>query len=212
MSEQTRQPTDAELDLARHIGRDVEDDAFGYLQRLLYRLCPPPFAALDTTLGLATQLEHYIAGVTQERDDLKARRCDATRCPVCEGKGLVPAGFYGAIGVESWSASDITPAPCRPCAGRGVVWRCHRAEAAEARCRHWEEIAAERYTGWSEATAACHTADALHQRLSAALQTLIGKWRNAYGTQGAIYGSGLTDCADELESACGFDAARKGKT
>ena len=25
-------------------------------------------------------------------------------CPVCSGKGKVPAGFYGAIGVEAWRA------------------------------------------------------------------------------------------------------------
>lgn len=45
------------------------------------------------------------------------------RCPVCEGKGKVPNGFYTAIGVESWATSDITPDTCRSCNGTGVVWR-----------------------------------------------------------------------------------------
>lgn len=45
------------------------------------------------------------------------------RCPVCEGKGRAPNGFYAAIGVESWSTSDITPEQCRACAGTGVLWR-----------------------------------------------------------------------------------------
>ena len=44
-------------------------------------------------------------------------------CPVCSGKGKVPAGFYGAIGVDSWAVSDLTPDQCRSCNETGVVWR-----------------------------------------------------------------------------------------
>jgi hypothetical protein len=44
------------------------------------------------------------------------------RCPVCEGKGNVPNGFYSAIGVEVWSSSSIMPEACRSCDGTGVVW------------------------------------------------------------------------------------------
>lgn len=36
-------------------------------------------------------------------------------CPVCLGKGYVPAGFYTAIGVDSWSSSTTVPDPCRSC-------------------------------------------------------------------------------------------------
>ena len=43
-------------------------------------------------------------------------------CPVCHGKGKVPAGFYWAIGVDSWTVSDTTPEPCRSCNGIGMVW------------------------------------------------------------------------------------------
>ena len=44
-------------------------------------------------------------------------------CPVCQGRRRMPAGFYGAIGVSSWSVSDMTPENCRSCQGTGVMWR-----------------------------------------------------------------------------------------
>lgn len=44
------------------------------------------------------------------------------RCPVCGGKGKVPAGFFGAIGVDVWSASKSGPDECQPCGGSGVLW------------------------------------------------------------------------------------------
>ena len=44
-------------------------------------------------------------------------------CPVCSGKGRVPAGFYGAVGVNSWDVADLTSETCRSCNGTGVVWR-----------------------------------------------------------------------------------------
>lgn len=43
------------------------------------------------------------------------------RCPVCDGKGLVPHGFYTAIGVESFTSSSISPEECRTCNGKGVI-------------------------------------------------------------------------------------------
>ncbi len=42
-------------------------------------------------------------------------------CPVCNGTGLVPNGFYNNIygfGVTS----DLTPETCRSCTGTGLVW------------------------------------------------------------------------------------------
>lgn len=38
------------------------------------------------------------------------------RCPVCEGRGFVPAGFYG-------SQVGTNPIECRACGGKGIVWR-----------------------------------------------------------------------------------------
>ena len=42
------------------------------------------------------------------------------RCPVCEGNGIVPNGFYNqAIG--QWTTS-IAPDVCRGCNRTGIVW------------------------------------------------------------------------------------------
>lgn len=43
------------------------------------------------------------------------------RCPVCNGNGLVPNGFYMQTSGH-WSTSSITPETCRSCGGTGVVW------------------------------------------------------------------------------------------
>jgi len=42
------------------------------------------------------------------------------RCPICNGTGLVPNGFYMPNGHGSTSA--ITPETCRSCNGTGIVW------------------------------------------------------------------------------------------
>lgn len=43
------------------------------------------------------------------------------RCPVCNGNGLVPNGFYMQTSGD-WSTSSITPETCRSCSGTGIVW------------------------------------------------------------------------------------------
>ena len=43
------------------------------------------------------------------------------RCPVCNGNGLVPNGFYMQTSGH-WSTSSITPEMCRSCGGTGIVW------------------------------------------------------------------------------------------
>lgn len=39
------------------------------------------------------------------------------RCPVCDGIGFVPSGFYSPCGTTSFSAEQ-----CKTCNGSGVVW------------------------------------------------------------------------------------------
>ena len=39
-------------------------------------------------------------------------------CPVCQGRGTVPSGFY-SMGTLS---SNVTPEQCRSCFGQGIVW------------------------------------------------------------------------------------------
>lgn len=41
------------------------------------------------------------------------------RCPVCEGKGLVPPGFYQVLDVTN---IVIEVGECRSCKGTGIVW------------------------------------------------------------------------------------------
>jgi len=43
------------------------------------------------------------------------------RCPVCNGNGLVPNGFYMQTSGH-WSTTSITPETCRSCNGTGIVW------------------------------------------------------------------------------------------
>ena len=43
------------------------------------------------------------------------------RCPVCNGNGLVPNGFYMQTSGH-WTTSSITPETCRSCGGTGIVW------------------------------------------------------------------------------------------
>ena len=44
------------------------------------------------------------------------------RCPLCNGTGFVPAGFYSAIGVNSFPTTNTAPEQCRSCSGLGILW------------------------------------------------------------------------------------------
>lgn len=44
------------------------------------------------------------------------------RCPVCDGCGLVPQGFYTAVGQPYFNSTSIMPETCRACGGAGVYW------------------------------------------------------------------------------------------
>lgn len=45
------------------------------------------------------------------------------RCPVCDGRGTVPMGFYNhTYDGQSSSAAEPPTEPCRGCSGTGVVW------------------------------------------------------------------------------------------
>ena len=42
-------------------------------------------------------------------------------CPVCGGKGLVPNGFYTAIGTPYYGTTSTSPETCRSCGGKGYI-------------------------------------------------------------------------------------------
>lgn len=43
----------------------------------------------------------------------------AQTCPVCQGRGFVPCGFYNTSGIGS--SSSISDEKCRSCFGRGYL-------------------------------------------------------------------------------------------
>ena len=46
---------------------------------------------------------------------------EAQRCPVCNGNGLVPNGFYNQVS-GAWPTTNASPEQCRGCNGSGIVW------------------------------------------------------------------------------------------
>lgn len=42
------------------------------------------------------------------------------KCPVCDGHGIVPGGFY--YSTDGFSVSTAVTEPCRACGGTGIVW------------------------------------------------------------------------------------------
>ena len=44
------------------------------------------------------------------------------RCPICEGHGIVPGGFYERTpDAQAWTATNATEA-CRACGGQGIIY------------------------------------------------------------------------------------------
>ena len=44
----------------------------------------------------------------------------AVACPICYGKGFVPAGFYNSTGL-TWISSTAGNETCRSCSGKGYI-------------------------------------------------------------------------------------------
>lgn len=44
------------------------------------------------------------------------------RCPVCNGRGFVPGGFYSSTS-DVWITGTLATEVCRTCQGKGVVWK-----------------------------------------------------------------------------------------
>ena len=42
------------------------------------------------------------------------------RCPICNGTGIVPGGFY--FSVNGYCSSTNTTEMCRQCKGSGIIW------------------------------------------------------------------------------------------
>lgn len=44
------------------------------------------------------------------------------KCPICEGHGIVPPGFYQTTVGQSYSYSNASFETCRACHGQGIIW------------------------------------------------------------------------------------------
>ena len=42
-------------------------------------------------------------------------------CPVCNGKGLVPNGFYDVNIHDNYYSTNTSPETCRSCGGKGYI-------------------------------------------------------------------------------------------
>ncbi len=43
------------------------------------------------------------------------------KCPVCDGKGIVPAGFYLSA-TDIITVGSTAPETCKSCNGAGILW------------------------------------------------------------------------------------------
>lgn len=43
------------------------------------------------------------------------------KCPICDGVGQVPGGFYNRVGRNDWIATVVSET-CRQCNGTGVIF------------------------------------------------------------------------------------------
>ncbi len=44
------------------------------------------------------------------------------KCPICEGHGMVSAGFYESVAVVKHTTSSHSTETCRSCWGTGLLW------------------------------------------------------------------------------------------
>lgn len=42
-------------------------------------------------------------------------------CPVCQGKGWVPNGFYNVTYGSNYYSTNLSPEICRSCKGKGYI-------------------------------------------------------------------------------------------
>lgn len=43
-------------------------------------------------------------------------------CPVCNGHGIVPGGFYYTYSNAPSTTANCTTETCRACGGKGILW------------------------------------------------------------------------------------------
>lgn len=75
----------------------------------------------NTTSGEFVPPNYYQYNV--DSVELKTFKKEPYKCPVCNGKGIVQAGFYSyPSSVGTYITTTIVPEKCRSCGGSGVLW------------------------------------------------------------------------------------------
>ena len=69
----------------------------------------------------ACEGDRCACGASTWRGSSSASHNTPHRCPVCDGRGSVPRGFY--MTYLTGSSTSAMPEVCRSCAGLGVLWR-----------------------------------------------------------------------------------------
>ena len=42
-------------------------------------------------------------------------------CPICDGRGIVPQGFYAVPTGQQFMSTNLVPEQCRSCTGMGKI-------------------------------------------------------------------------------------------
>jgi hypothetical protein len=56
-----------------------------------------------------------------QKAERKKKEKTPHKCPICEGKGVVPCGFYGTSSSSRLTTEELID-ECRTCKGKGIVW------------------------------------------------------------------------------------------
>ena len=90
------------------------------------RFCPYCGGTLESTDGSKASAPRKDAGTEPAGSDYEApfdSSHTAHRCPVCNGNGSVPFGFYSGYGPGDTSSGIQPIETCRACTGKGILWR-----------------------------------------------------------------------------------------
>lgn len=79
------------------------------LSNLIYGQCK------DVPHNMESQLREIVKAFLEKE---YANSTAVYRCPVCQGTGLVPNGFYSHTSGH-WSTTSVSPEKCRTCNGTG---------------------------------------------------------------------------------------------
>lgn len=70
---------------------------------------------IEDVLGDNYDLDNIIMADKDGRNSMKPYKC-----PICNGTGIVPGGFY--LSVNGYCSSTNTTEMCRQCQGTGIIW------------------------------------------------------------------------------------------